>query len=550
MMILYNGNVITLDSFSRIVEAIRIDNGKIMDVGSSSDLLSKKEQTDELIDLKGATVTPGFFDAHPHMDREGLKEFGGIPIAGLTSIEEIMNSISKAVNRTKPGEWIILMPMGSPPLNYFSRPEELQEGRFPDRYDIDSIAPDNPVYIRAVWGWWSHRPFPSVANSNALKLAGISSDTSAPYNVEIVKDEKGKPTGLFLDYNFAPVVEYTLFKILPRFTYEQRVQGIALACAAYNATGTTSGYEGHGLTPAVMKAWREVYENGDLTVRITAPYSPPTATMTDQEMLKFLYFASGVASLRGTGDDMFRVEGIMIGNGTPEVAEIIAKEYPYEQWAGHYIQAIPAGDRFIKIGVEAAHLGLRISRSVCYDLEADLNCYEAINKEISIRDKRWVLMHLIQATKEQLKRIKDLGLVVTVEPNFMYMASDRFGIDKLRENAIPLRELIDADIPVALGSDNVPYSMLWTMWEALVRWDEDSKSRLGESGLTREETLKLSVKNGHFITWNEDRLGSVEEGKIADLVVLDDNPLECQEDDIKDIHVKLTIVNGKIAYRA
>jgi predicted amidohydrolase YtcJ len=111
-----------------------------------------------------------------------------------------------------------------------------------------------------------------------------------------------------------------------------------------------------------------------------------------------------------------------------------------------------------------------------------------------------------------------------------------------------LRELIDADIPVALGSDNVPHSMLWTMWEALVRWDEDSKSRLGESRLTREEALRLATQTGHMITWNEDRLGSLEVGKMADLVVLGDNPLRCQEDGIKDIPVDLTIVGGKVVY--
>ncbi len=193
-------------------------------------------------------------------------------------------------------------------------------------------------------------------------------------------------------------------------------------------------------------------------------------------------------------------------------------------------------------------LGLRVSRSLCYDLEEDLSAYEAIDKEVSLRDRRWVGMHFIHATPQQLKRIKALGLVITVEPNFMLMASDRFGLDKLREKGIPIRELIDAGIPVALGTDNVPYSMLWTMWEALVRWDEDSKTRLGESRLTREEALRLSVQAGYFITWNEDRFGSLEVGKMADLVVLGDNPLTCPEDKMKDIPVDMTIVGGKVVH--
>ena len=104
---------------------------------------------------------------------------------------------------------------------------------------------------------------------------------------------------------------------------------------------------------------------------------------------------------------------------------------------------------------------------------------------------------------------------------------------------IPLRQLIEACIPVAQGTDNVPHSMLWTMWEALVRWDEDSRSRLGQSQLTREEALRLASQNGNLLTWNEDRFGSLEPGKMADLVVLGDNPIICPEDRIKDIPVDL-----------
>jgi predicted amidohydrolase YtcJ len=99
-----------------------------------------------------------------------------------------------------------------------SRPEELIDSRFPNRYDLDAVAPDNPVYIRAVWGWWSHRPFPSVANSLALALAGVTRHTPAPHNVEIVPDAKGEPTGVFLERNYVPILEYTLFRALPRFT--------------------------------------------------------------------------------------------------------------------------------------------------------------------------------------------------------------------------------------------------------------------------------------------------------------------------------------------
>lgn len=546
-LILHSGKAITLDKASTATEAVSVRDGRIAAVGPSPELLRDAGPGTRRIDLAGRAVVPGFFDAHPHMDREGLKARGGIPIAGLRSVAEIVEVVRGAARSAGPGEWIVLMPMGDPPHDYVSQPEELREGRFPTRHDLDAVAPANPVCIRAVWGWWSRRPFPSVANSAALRLAGITRDTPAPYNVEIVKDARGEPTGVFLERNYAPVLEYTLFKTLPRFTHADRVEGVRLGSAAYSAAGTTSAYEGHGLTPEVISAYREVCERDQLTLRMHIPLSVPTAALDDRRVADLFYHYAGIASRRGLGDDMLRVEGITLDAADPRVAELIATGYPYEQWAGHFYQALPH-ERFVRLGIEAARLGLRVNCLVCYDLEYVLSAYEAIDREVSIRDRRWVAIHVVHATPAQMKRIKALGLVVTVTPNFLYMASDRFGLDQLRERGIQLRELIDAGIPVALSTDNVPYSMLWTMWEALARWDEDSKSRLGPSHLTREEALRLAVQNGHLLTGNEDRRGSLEPGKVADLVVLGDNPLTCPEDRIKDIPVELTMVGGRVVH--
>ncbi|HXH81599.1 MAG TPA: amidohydrolase family protein, partial [Candidatus Tectomicrobia bacterium] len=484
--------------------------------------------------------------AHPHLDREGLKARGGVPIAGLGSVAEIVEVVRRAAASAKPGEWIVLMPMGSP-LDYVSRPEQLREGRFPTRHDLDAVAPDNPVYIRAVWGWWSHRPFPSIANSRALALAGVTRDTPAPHNVEIVRDDRGEPTGVFLERNYAPILEYTLFRALPRFTLDDRIEGVRLACAAYSAAGTTSGYEGHGVTPAVMRAYRTVHARGEQTLRMQLPFSVPSAALDDRAVRDLLYHCAGVASERGLGDGLLTVEGITLDAVDPRVAEAIASGYPYEQWAGHFYQAL-SFERLVELGTLAARLGLRVNCLVCYDLETVLRAWEAVDREVSIRDRRWVAIHVTQATPEQIRRIKALGLVCTVTPNFMYMASDRFGLDRLGERGTPIRDLLDAGVPVALSTDNVPYSMLWTMWEALARWDGDAGRRLGESGLTREEALRISVQSGHLLTWSEDRRGVIEPGRDADLVVLDGDPLTCAEDALPALAVDLTIVGGRIVH--
>lgn len=548
-LIFENATVITLDRASSIVDAIHVRNGHIIAIGESAALAHNAPRLTRRIDLGGKTIVPGFYDAHPHMDREGLRARGGIPIAGLRSITDIAAVVAHAARAAPPGEWIVLMPLGSPPHDYFSRAEQIAEGRFPNRYDLDAVAPDNPVYIRAVWGYWSVRPFPSVANSAALGRAGITRETKPPHNVEILRDSQGEPTGVFLERNYAPILEYTLFKELPRFTQTDRVESVRLGVRAFNEVGTTAAYEGHGLSPAIIRAYRDVHHRGELTIRTHIPLSIPSAVFNDEALTDLLYHYAGVASDQGVGDDMFRLEGINLGGrADPELAAIVASGYPYEQWAGHFYQAMDPA-RFVSLGIAAARLGLRLNCLASRDLEYTLSGYEAVNREVPIKDRRWVVIHLNEATPDQLRRMKRLGVIATTIPGFIYLAGDRYGIDALRERGVPLRDLLDAGVPVALGTDGVPISMLWTMWEALKRWHAASQTSLGDSQLSREEALRMSVQTGHRLTWSEDRRGSLEVGKQADLVVLNGNPLTCPLDDIKDLSVELTMVAGQIVYQ-
>ncbi|HKF07485.1 MAG TPA: amidohydrolase [Xanthobacteraceae bacterium] len=547
-LILHNGKIITLDHSSRIAQAISVRAGRVVAVGDDAALLKDAAPTTKRIDLAGRSVLPGFFDAHPHADREGLKARGGIPIAGLHSVSDIVDVVKRAAQTTPAGEWIVLMPMGEPPHEYISRPEQLIDGRFPTRHDLDAVAPDHPVYIRAVWGWWSRRPFPSVANTLALEWAGVMRDTPAPHNVEIVKDARGEPTGVFLENNFVPILEYTLFRDLPRFKYSDRLESVRLGAQAYVAAGTTSLYEGHGLTPTVIRAYRETAERGALPLRMHTPVSMPSAAFDDKRLLDLFYHYAGVAGGRGRGDDILRVEGINLGgHADSTVADIIAAGYPYDQWAGHFYQAMTQ-ERFVKLGIEAARLGLRVNCVVSRDLEYALSAFEAIDKEVRIRERRWVVIHLNQASDAQIRRMKALGVIATVVPGFLWMASDRYGLDKLGEEAIPIRRMLDGGVPVALSTDGVPYSMLWTAWEAIARWDDDGQRQLGNSRLTREEALRMAAQSGHRLTWNEERYGSLEVGKVADMVVLAEDPLSCDLDLLKDIRVDRTFLGGRQAF--
>lgn len=546
-LIVRGGKIITLDRSSRMVEALGVKDGRISAVGSEPEVLRSRGPATRIVDVSGKTVTPGFCDGHPHMDRSGLRQRGGISLDGCGSIAEILDVVRAAAESTPEGQWIVLMPMGTGPLSYVYRPDQLREGRFPTRHDLDAAAPRHCVYIRAPWAWWSHQPFPSVASTRALEAAGVTRFTEAPHNVEVVRDAHGDPTGVFLDRNRAPIVEYTLLAHVPRFTYEDRLASVRLGAAAYNAVGTTAGYEGHGLTPTLLDAYRHVHAAGDLTVRMQLSLSLPTAACDDRKTADILYHWTRLLGGRGTGDDVLRLEGVAFDIGDPQTAAIIARSYPYEQWAGHFLQAL-SHERFVELGVLAARLGLRVNCCVPYGLERVLRGYEAIDAQVSIRERRWVMSHVTEATSDQLRRMRALGVIATVNPSFMYMAEDRFNLGALGERGTPIRQLIDAGIPVALSTDNVPNSMLFAMGQALTRWDADSRSRLGESRLTREEVLRLATVAGHLMTWEEDRRGALEPGRAADFVVLDGDPLTCEEEALARIAVEQTYLGGRRVY--
>ena len=549
-LILHNARIHTLESVNRTVAALAVSGEVIAAVGDSADILQSRAPHTCVIDLAGATVVPGFYDAHPHLDRMGLRDLCGVAIAHCDSVAGICAAVREAAAHTPPGEWIVTLPMGAPPDRYVFRPAQLREGRFPDRHDLDDAAPDNPVFIRSPWGWWSRLPLPAVANSRALATAGITRDTPAPHNIEIARDADGEPTGVFLEHNRAPVLEYTLFACVPRFTYEDRYAGLRHAVRATSAAGVTAAFEGHGVTPQMMDAYRRLEAAGELTLRMRLPLSVPSASFGDRKIAQLLaHWAPRLGRSGGTAgtQGLLREEAICLDVADPETARIIGRGYPYEHWAGHFYQALPH-QRLVALGLAAARLDIRVCTLVCYELERVLCAFEEINAQVPIHDKRWVAVHVTEATADQIRRIKALGLVATVTPGFMFMAGDRFNLQALGARGTPIRQLLDAQVPVALSTDGVPHSMLFALWEALARWDDDAKQQLGASKLTREEALRLATVAGHFLTGDEATHGPLAPGMAADFAVLDDDPLACDLMRMRDIAVLRTYVAGRAVH--
>ena len=227
----------------------------------------------QLFDMKGRTITPGLIDSHAHMDREALRRI--FPSLGpVRSIKDIQDRIAEIARSKKPGEWIVTMPIGDPPF-YVGVPDSLAERRWPTRQELDAAAPNNPVYIRPIWGYWRGTfPLVSCANTAALTRAGITRDTVAPVpSVTIEKDGNGDPTGVFFEEEFAPLVELIWFRDAASFTAADRLRTLPESAKAYHSFGTTSIFEGHGVANELLRTYRRAHHAGTLTMRSTLALS-------------------------------------------------------------------------------------------------------------------------------------------------------------------------------------------------------------------------------------------------------------------------------------
>ena len=548
-MILFGGNVVCLDPTLRVTEAVAIIADRIAEVGTTADLLPLAGDRTRLVDLLGRTVVPGLVDAHAHMDREGLKSLYP-SLAGARSIDDVLQRIEPLVKAAEPGEWIVTMPLGDPPY-YFDVPGQLREKRFPTRRDLDRVAPRNPVYIPSIWGYWRHTlPLVSIANSEALRVAGVTRQTDAPWEgIRIEKDSTGEPTGVFIEQTYIPVVELSLMAAAPRFTPEDRARGLRESMKIYNATGTTSVVEGHGVADEVMRVYDEAGGRGDLTVRAHLTVSPSWGTADAAAIASRLDARKPRIAGRGTGNAYLRVAGLVAeANPSPD-AVIRARAMPYTGWAGFSYDAALPREQMETVLLAAARADIRILSMGSGLLEL----YEKINRVVPIRDRRWVIEHIGILSPDEIGRIRDLGVVLTTHTNrYLYKEATLFSSQlgpTAEDTIVPLRRLKEAGVHVALATDNVPPSLFFPVWQAVARVDRSTNRIVGPAQrLSRVDVAQGRDPGGRLSHGRGGREGSIERGKLADLAVLSDDPTMCPEDRIREITADMTIVGGRIVH--
>ncbi|MBI2371132.1 MAG: amidohydrolase, partial [Deltaproteobacteria bacterium] len=502
------------------------------------------------IDLGGRTVLPGLVDGHAHMDREGLKSLNP-SLAGARSIGEILSIIEREVRKARPGEWIVTMPIGDPPY-YWDVPDILAEKRFPNRWDLDQVAPDNPVYIRAIWGFWRHTtPLVSIANSLALRLAGITRETQPPCaGIEIEKDATGEPTGVFYESGFVPTVELSLMSVVPRFTHAQRVAALPESIRAYHAAGTTSVYEEHGASAELIRVYKEVWARGELTMRTSLVIGPDWGALPGASVETLLRDWATFATGAGFGDEWLRIGGVVLYENSTAQAPVLRQAMPYTGWAGYsYGASLPPAQVREAIWA-AARQDIRV---VTLAGPKFLDVYAEVNREIPIADRRWVIGHISTLTLREIELIARLGVVLTLHTNRYLWKEGQKLLDQLgpagEQSIVPLKSLVEAGVPFVVVTDNVPVSLFYPLWQAVTRVDRYSGRVIApEQRISREDALRAATIWGAYLTCEEDVKGSIEPGKYADLIVLDRDYLTVPEAEIKEIEPLLTMVGGRIVH--
>jgi len=547
-LILTGGTVKILDPASTVAEAIAVRGQRIMAVGTAAEIAALAGPKTETIDVGGGVVIPGFNDAHAHMDREGLKSMR-LSLAGARSIAEITARIADAAGRASPGQWIVTMPIGERPF-YLEGLASIAEGRMPTRRELDRAAPNNPVCISAVFGNWSVPPGYTALNSEALRLNRIDRNTRPKTSgVEIVRDGTGEPTGVIVEHNPRPTIDNDLLQAVPRFTYEERRDAIVESMRLYNAVGTTSVFEGHGLAPRTLEAYRELHAQRRLTMRVGVVVSPVWEDL--KQAAEALADWQAIARQYPENDPWLRLCGLHVAfGGDAAAAALSRKSLPDTGWAGFVEQANDEA-AFRDYALLCAQHNVRFNAIVGDNLHRVVPILEEVGQRYDLRGRRWVIQHIARSRREDLAALKRLGMLITTIPVYYLWKNGAKYLQGDGNDVVPHKTMLELGLPVASATDNIPYDPAFTLWASAVREERTTGRVIGpQECLSGEESLRLLTVNGAGLTFEEREKGPLLPGYLADIAVLSGDPGGIAPARLRELHCRLTVVDGRVVHRA
>jgi predicted amidohydrolase YtcJ len=549
-LVIHNAHILTVDAKFSTASALAVLDGKIIAVGKSSEIRKLYPSPKKEIDAHGKTVLPGLMDSHVHPVDVVSTELAAKPPL-IRSLKEAFAEIRRQTTTVPKGEWIVLR---------YVFPTRLDEARFPTKAELDNVAPDHPVLF--------HAGPAGVANSQALKVSGVTKDTKNPSGGQVVKDATtGEPTGLLRN-------AYGVLRGVPRVadhsTRAEKLAGLKKLFALYNEQGLTSIADRNG-SAAGLALYRELYDKGDLTLRvnIARSFDPYGSREEVVRKLEALPGKDGKGGPTGTGDDMLRIgpiklflDGGML-NGTAYMRQPWPRGQTYQVTEDHYRGLLFIPPEQLKMVIEegvrrkwqmTAHTAGEAGMDVLLD------AYEEVNRLIPGKELRHCITHANFPSKRNLERCRELGVVADVQPAWLYKDGHTLqkvlGDERVRWFQ-PYKSWLKYTT-IGGGSDHMlrydsldstnPWNPWLAIWTTLERATERGGVPVPDEKLTREEAIRLYTINNAYLTHEEKVKGSLEAGKLADFILIDRDIMTCPLRDLRDTRVLMTVMGGKVVY--
>jgi predicted amidohydrolase YtcJ len=524
-LILRNANIWTVNANEPRAQAVAISRGRFLAVGSDADVLNLAGPGVRKIDLSGKTVTPGFIDAHSHPAEAGLMHLRMVD-CDLRSIPAIQAALRERAAKTPPGEWV---------LGFKYDDTKTEEGRPLTVADLDAAVPDHPVHIE-------HRGGHTVyANSLAFQKAGIDDKTPDPPGGKIDRDPAtGKLSG-----RVAESAQQFFEKAIPmNFTRDDHREGVKLISKMLARTGITSAHEAQG-TPDDLRAYQDARDSGDLLYRAYC-------------LINFHFLDSMIAAgnRTGLGDEWVRVGAVkLVCDGS--ISERTARlSSPYEGRPNDYGILVMTEEELYTHGRKAHLAGWQIGTHANGDVGIDttLRVYERLQRESPRRDPRFRLEHCTVVNDDLIARIKALGAIPTPFSTYVYYHGEKmryYGTERLN-HMFALRSFIDAGIRPTQASDYPPgeFIPMMALQSEVTRADTKGNVWGPKQKITVEEAIRVGTLNGAYASYEENLKGSIEAGKLADLVVLGRDPLKENPSSLVTIPVERTMAGGRWTYES
>jgi predicted amidohydrolase YtcJ len=529
-LIVTNANVWTVDSKLPKAQAVAIIGDRIVAVGSQADVQGWRGASTRVIDAGGRLVLPGFNDAHVHFVSGG-QQLDAVDLNDATSAEEFVKRVAQQASKTPKKQWIT----GGDWDETKWSPAQL-----PTKEMIDAVTPDNPVFLNRYDGHMS------LANSIALRLAGVTASTPDPPGGSIVRDAQGNPTGALKDAAMGYV-----FKVIPPLSHDQRLHAVQRALSHAASLGVTSVQD---MNPeyADIAVYSELLDRGQLTTRI---YAAPLITQLDDQVKIGIRRAFGSPYLR-IGALKAYADG-SLGSATAYFFEPFADQPNNHGLLSDEMHPISLmHDRMMK--ADAAGLQLCTHAIGDAGISAILDIYTDLVKVHGKADRRFRIEHAQHMAAKDFARFADLGVIASVQPYHAIddgrWAEKRIGHDRA-SRTYAFRTFLNDGVRLAFGTDwNVaPLNPMLTLYAATTRATLDGKNPNGwfpEQKLTVVEAVQAYTMGSAYAEFQDQEKGSITPGKLADMVIVNDDIFQIDPVKIRDVKVTKTIVGGKVVWEA